>query len=648
MDVAPDLDIPDLNKRVPPFLSWLSHVEAGNERNVNKGFKEGIIRTESKLTRAENRAFDENLMEELYQALDDTDAYSEAGIMSFDEFEQDRRSLYKSRSRLGSVSVSSLSTEVLNTVEEYFDVSLRVLESFVSPQFRSTLVGKYLAALSMIMKDPTQGLHMRETNLHEDPELSDNPDQVSKTRWVISRTRIREDGLKYRGSSANELKCSDCNRGVVYDSLELAIMHLRGRHVLGSAPEDRLRLCAIPEASALLERRREDQHELLQTSRNSMAAVLQKLVYIQDGVTYDDEFREQRGLPHQLLDSLRWIVVYICTVPHIFHQIAWFYEDDLPHKATKHLTSSKIRKQMSLLSKVGLEAEDQVRKAERALISPTSFSSEQGPESFLVSVGPHYLATQIVGNLLSLPVLNQKHASDVYNAYTSNLRSQILRRPSKRQILKIGALNDDLDLVRKFYEWQRETVRSFDLIASPATYSKKAELYAERERLFAMEYEILLGQDARLEKNMQQINKMIDLCDWMVEQIRQRTEIMKDDQSQVIFIFTTVTVVFLPLSFVASYVSMGSDETELDWRGIQVLFWTVAGPLTVVVIIFCLVAAKRRTLLQIVLATQWTRRALEWKTKVSERATWAWSRMGARLSWRKKNGEDEDDTELIN
>lgn len=152
MNAAPDLDIPDLNKRVPPFLSWLSRTESGNERNVNKGFKEGVIRTESKLTRAENRAFDESLMEELYHALGDTDVYSEAGMLSFDEFEQDRRGLYKSKSRLGSVSVSSLSTEVLNTVEEYFDVSLRVLESFVSPQFRSTLVGKYLAALSMIMK----------------------------------------------------------------------------------------------------------------------------------------------------------------------------------------------------------------------------------------------------------------------------------------------------------------------------------------------------------------------------------------------------------------------------------------------------------------------------------------------------------------
>ncbi|KAI0163710.1 hypothetical protein BJ166DRAFT_299445 [Pestalotiopsis sp. NC0098] len=370
---SPDLDIPDLNKRVPPFLSWLSGTESGNERNVNKGFKEGVIRTISKLTRAENRAFDESLMEELYHALGDTDVYSEAGMLSFDEFEQDRRGLYKSKSRIGSVSVSSLSTEVLNTVEEYFDVSLRVLESFVSPQFRSTLVGKYLAALSMIMKDPTQGLRIRETDLHEDPELSDTPDQVSKTRWVISRTRIREDGLKYRGPSANDLKCNECDRGIVYDSLELAMIHLRGRHVLGSVPEDRLRFYVIPEASALLERRREDQHELLQNSRNAMAAVLQKLVYIQDGVTYDDEFREQRGLPHQLIDSLRWIVVYICAVPHIFHQISWLYGDDLPDKAAKHLASSKIRRQMNLLSKVGLEAEDQVRKAERALISPKFF-----------------------------------------------------------------------------------------------------------------------------------------------------------------------------------------------------------------------------------------------------------------------------------
>jgi protein-S-isoprenylcysteine O-methyltransferase Ste14 len=51
-----------------------------------------------------------------------------------------------------------------------------------------------------------------------------------------------------------------------------------------------------------------------------------------------------------------------------------------------------------------------------------------------------------------------------------------------------------------------------------------------------------------------------------------------------VFIFTTVTVIFLPLSFVTSYMGMNTkDIRDLD-QG-QWLFWAVAGPLSVAVLL---------------------------------------------------------------
>lgn len=58
----------------------------------------------------------------------------------------------------------------------------------------------------------------------------------------------------------------------------------------------------------------------------------------------------------------------------------------------------------------------------------------------------------------------------------------------------------------------------------------------------------------------------------------------KDRQETVIFIFTIVTVIFLPLSTVASYLGMNTS----DIRGMhsqQWVFWAAAVPLTVVVLI---------------------------------------------------------------
>jgi Mg2+ and Co2+ transporter CorA len=200
-----------------------------------------------------------------------------------------------------------------------------------------------------------------------------------------------------------------------------------------------------------------------------------------------------------------------------------------------------------------------------------------------------------------------------------------------------------LDLIKKFYEWQKTTLRSFDLVLNPATYTGSMR-HEERDKLFEMEYEVVLGQDARLDKDIRDITKLLELCSWMVEQIRERTEIMKDDQGQVLLIFTTVTVVFLPLSFVASYVSMSGGTTGLDWGGLQGLFWKVAGPLTACVIIFCLVVAQRRRL-SWALPSQWMGMLLEWKYSASAIASRSWSRLATKM--RGRNKEEEENSELL-
>lgn len=58
----------------------------------------------------------------------------------------------------------------------------------------------------------------------------------------------------------------------------------------------------------------------------------------------------------------------------------------------------------------------------------------------------------------------------------------------------------------------------------------------------------------------------------------------KDRQETAIFIFTIVTVIFLPLSTVASYLGMNTSDIR-DMQTKQWVFWAVAIPLTVVVLI---------------------------------------------------------------
>jgi Mg2+ and Co2+ transporter CorA len=61
-------------------------------------------------------------------------------------------------------------------------------------------------------------------------------------------------------------------------------------------------------------------------------------------------------------------------------------------------------------------------------------------------------------------------------------------------------------------------------------------------------------------------------------------KIKAEDQSIAIYVFTLVTVVFLPLSFATSYMGMNTSDIR-DMEQGQWIFWAVGGVLTVVVML---------------------------------------------------------------
>ena len=63
----------------------------------------------------------------------------------------------------------------------------------------------------------------------------------------------------------------------------------------------------------------------------------------------------------------------------------------------------------------------------------------------------------------------------------------------------------------------------------------------------------------------------------------QRIESSKDRQEAAILVFTTVTIVFLPLSFVASVFGMNTFDIR-NLSHSQWLFWVCAIPFTIVVV----------------------------------------------------------------
>jgi Mg2+ and Co2+ transporter CorA len=77
--------------------------------------------------------------------------------------------------------------------------------------------------------------------------------------------------------------------------------------------------------------------------------------------------------------------------------------------------------------------------------------------------------------------------------------------------------------------------------------------------------------------------------------LSQAISIRKETNCQAILVFTIVTVVFLPLSFITSYLGMNSIDIR-NAAFTQLRFWELAIPLTVIVLlaVWGLVKFKRR------------------------------------------------------
>ena len=76
-------------------------------------------------------------------------------------------------------------------------------------------------------------------------------------------------------------------------------------------------------------------------------------------------------------------------------------------------------------------------------------------------------------------------------------------------------------------------------------------------------------------------------CTPLSDRTKQILEINEEDHGKAIMVFTVVTVIFLPLSFVTSYFGMNASDIR-DMKETQAVFWGVALPLTCVTLGSCL------------------------------------------------------------
>lgn len=193
--------------------------------------------------------------------------------------------------------------------------------------------------------------------------------------------------------------------------------------------------------------------------------------------------------------------------------------------------------------------------------------------------------------------------SDRYASYLSHLQYRLLRAPNSKLVMDLLQVQEELNIVISITEQQMELVTSLQghaltrrnrpqsmdasqpYIEQPPSSLPPSDVATYRQVSFSH----LFDPAAQLLENLQrEYADLVDLrenTNALINRTIQLVNIRLEDHGKAILVFTIVTMIFLPLSFISSFFGMNfSDIRDMD--NTSHLFWIVAGSLTVGTVAF--------------------------------------------------------------
>ncbi|CBF69369.1 uncharacterized protein ANIA_06481 [Aspergillus nidulans FGSC A4] len=253
------------------------------------------------------------------------------------------------------------------------------------------------------------------------------------------------------------------------------------------------------------------------------------------------------------------------------------------------------------------------------------FRSNEDEDSSAAVSGLGLIVTRMMESVLKghstckeMPDLN---IGEVYATYTNALQLEARNHPSKNLLLDINLLREELETIIANIVEQLKLITglrddssgqaadegllfidteniNFELLftssspsPSPSTLNGTASNNEDIAQIDLPSRAILQAIHAELHEQEEVFTELIKRANILERQIVQRVDIIQEDHGKAILVFTIVSVIFLPLSFVSSYLGMNTADIR-DMKLNQALFWQVALPVTVVVVALVLVEWK--------------------------------------------------------
>ncbi|KAF1957180.1 hypothetical protein CC80DRAFT_491984 [Byssothecium circinans] len=372
------------------------------------------------------------------------------------------------------------------------------------------------------------------------------------------------------------VNCSSCQSSSTYRTTRKAVEHLRREHQAGESGLDDLSwfdwICTVDQL------RRDSKNErhlfFLQTCLSHLEELCDGAKKFHAAVTTDGHRKsEELSLPRHLVRCLEGTISFILQAAVSIANLKNVQQGSLPLLHFQQ-APSYMHYALHELTNLARAAQQSLADAEKAFSLPNTESGmvDMSPAS------PEFLVALICQNLRRRRVVEglDSEVNGLYQAYTSRLKYQVHKYPRKRLLREIHDLQDELTAVTWVNEWQQDAYSRFAEVMNPRIYRPSTAKipidFVAVRRFLRSEYRSLRAVSAELEA-------LDNAARMLRDQLKESMEILEEDHGKAIMVFTTITTIFLPLSFVTSFFGMNTVDIR-DTNRTQRFFWVIAVPVT--------------------------------------------------------------------
>ncbi|ETS79588.1 hypothetical protein PFICI_09441 [Pestalotiopsis fici W106-1] len=413
--------------------------------------------------------------------------------------------------------------------------------------------------------------------------------------WIVRRpvswSEAEKRGIPLPSTGFRIDDCAKCYHQTQYESVGEAVQHVRQVHYKqsglkmdGEVLTEKLRFWVHTSEQRVRELSNLECVELLQAYHHCIERAYEQGLEIRDVVAHCKEEGNPLSraterpktlqLPSKIVRAFEnFVVITLCTA----HALTLLENRPPKDSDTKELSEvPPLRRVIDLIANRSLMTMEKAHN-EISLFLKTDLSSSG--VSF-AAVGPRFILSVIFDGLSQRRFFD-KTAVAVYEDTASSVQYKAYNgRPTRRLLTTIERFQEELEAIALLAGKINQTWTNFIMLGDEKTYRISDQTRRQHQQ---MEHKVYSSAWFPRQRETNKIYAIQMRLTKMENKLRQRIEIQDEDQGKAIMIFTIVTIIFLPLSFVTSFLGMNTADIR-DMENSQTLFWIIAMPVSALVL----------------------------------------------------------------